>query len=163
MGNIPFFRRIKMAYSNWGAFVFCNGKRRTDKEDVGVFDTDESCLPSGARIFANILKNHEADNKDWSAHSHHAVLGDGPIRLCGYKSGPELWRFADGKPEQIDLDVFISKDSRDDYTHHSGTLDGYEFEAEESENMLDIFLREPNGTEWTSTCGYCYGAGHTDC
>jgi hypothetical protein len=31
-----------MAYSNWGAFVFCNGKRRIDKEDVGVFDMEQT-------------------------------------------------------------------------------------------------------------------------
>lgn len=35
-----------MAYSDYGAFVYLNGKRRTDKEDVGVYDTDEACLPS---------------------------------------------------------------------------------------------------------------------
>lgn len=43
-----------MAYSDYGAFTFRNGERRCDKEDVGVYDTDESALPSGMRIFANI-------------------------------------------------------------------------------------------------------------
>ena len=45
-----------MAYSDYGAFVYFNGKRRTDKEDVGVYDTDEASLPSGLRVFANIMK-----------------------------------------------------------------------------------------------------------
>ncbi len=31
-----------MAYSDYGAFVYLNGERRTDKEDVGVCDTDEA-------------------------------------------------------------------------------------------------------------------------
>ena len=30
-----------MAYSDYGAFVYLNGERRTDKEDVGVYDIDE--------------------------------------------------------------------------------------------------------------------------
>ena len=29
-----------MAYSDYGAFVYLNGERRTDKEDVGVYDTE---------------------------------------------------------------------------------------------------------------------------
>lgn len=38
-----------MAYSDYGAFVYLNGERRTDKEDVGVYDTDEGSLPTGLR------------------------------------------------------------------------------------------------------------------
>lgn len=45
-----------MAYSDYGAFVYLNGERRTDKEDVGVYDTDEASLPSGLRVFANLIK-----------------------------------------------------------------------------------------------------------
>ncbi len=44
-----------MAYSDYGAFVYLNGERRTDKEDVGVYDTDEASLPSGLRVYANSL------------------------------------------------------------------------------------------------------------
>ncbi len=46
-----------MAYSDYGAFVFCNNERREDKEDVALFATDEETfgehsaeIPSGARI-----------------------------------------------------------------------------------------------------------------
>jgi hypothetical protein len=31
-----------MAYGDYGAFVYLNGERRTDREDVGVCDTDEA-------------------------------------------------------------------------------------------------------------------------
>lgn len=31
-----------MAYSDYGSFVYLNGERRADKEDVGVYDTDEA-------------------------------------------------------------------------------------------------------------------------
>lgn len=40
-----------MAYNDYGAFVYLNGKRRTDKEDVGVYDVDEAYLPSGLRVY----------------------------------------------------------------------------------------------------------------
>lgn len=48
-----------MAYSDYGAFVYLNGERRTDKEDVGVYDTDEGSLPTGLRVYANIMKHHD--------------------------------------------------------------------------------------------------------
>jgi hypothetical protein len=76
-----------MAYSSYGAFVYRNGERRTDKEDVGVYDTDEGNLPSGDRIFMNILKNRERGTNDWWLHSHHGVMGDGPVRVACYKQG----------------------------------------------------------------------------
>ena len=31
-----------MAYSDYGAFVYLNGERRTDKEDVGIVTREES-------------------------------------------------------------------------------------------------------------------------
>ena len=76
-----------MAYSDYGAFVYFNGRRRTDKEDVGVFDTDEGMLPSGVRIFANIDKNLRRKNNKWYNHSQHGVMGDGLLRMACYKQG----------------------------------------------------------------------------
>ena len=84
--------------------------------------------------------------------------------MCGYKNYPELWRFADGKPKEINLDEYITKDTMEtEDKSYYGVLDGYEFNAEQYDgNMIDLLLREPDGTEWTGTCGYCYGAGHMD-
>jgi hypothetical protein len=76
-----------MAYSDYGAFTYCNGQRRPDKEDVGVYDTDEAAVPSGMRIFANILKNRERGTDEWWQHSQHGVMGDGPVRVACYKQG----------------------------------------------------------------------------
>lgn len=42
-----------MAYSNYGAFVYKNGERRKDREDVAVFDDHLKDYPSGARIWVN--------------------------------------------------------------------------------------------------------------
>jgi hypothetical protein len=76
-----------MAYSDYGAFTYCNGQRRRDKEDVGVYDTDEAGVASGFRIWANIMKNQERGTDAWWQHSQHGVMGDGPVRVACYKQG----------------------------------------------------------------------------
>lgn len=96
-----------MAYSDYGAFVRRNGQRRRDKEDVGVYDTDEAALPSGVRIFANIIKNRERGTDEWWQHSQHGVMGDGPVRVACYKQGlPSggiyFWPDGAGAPERHD-------------------------------------------------------------
>lgn len=88
-----------MAYNDYGAFVTMNGKRREDKEDVGVFDSEEAGLPSGARIYANILKSADGP-REWWRHSHHGVMGDGSVRCACYKGGlPEVWEWPEGADE----------------------------------------------------------------
>lgn len=85
-----------MAYSDYGAFVYLNGERRTDKEDVGVYDTDEASLPTGFRVYANIMKRH--DGFEWFEFSHHGVMGDGSVRVGCYKQGwPEVFEWEDGE------------------------------------------------------------------
>lgn len=94
-----------MAYSDYGAFVHRDGERRRDKEDVGVYDTDEASLPSGARIYANILKRG-ADVREypWWKHSQHGVMGDGPVRVACYKQGlPSggIWYWPEGADQPV--------------------------------------------------------------
>lgn len=161
-----------MAYSNWGGFVFTgDGRRRTDREDVAVFNDDEADLPSGARIFANLAKNlHRPEGQtQWYEHSHHVVLGDGPVRLCGYKLTPELWHRDDGGVYRIDLDQFvILRDVDGDPMTYTGeyagatfsvahtTMDGSPFG--ERERLLMRFT-EADGVVWHARCGMGYGAG----
>lgn len=161
-----------MAYSNWGAFVYKDGQRRTNREDVGVFDEDEAELPSGARIFANIAKAREkygaaGEKQPAHEHSHHAVLGDGPVRLAGYKYHVDLWHLAeDGTVTNLDLDQFEVKRSEYGTVETlKGEYEGCRFTAEldeDSGNLIDLTLTEADGAEWTSRCGYLYGAGHMD-
>lgn len=170
-----------MAYSDWGAFVSMNGTRRTDREDVGVFEEGNK-LPSGMRIFANLMENkaHEGQESPWWKHSHHAVLGDGDLRLCAYKSRPELWlripatRFREEAVIQIPLECM--KPSEDSYHEDhgcewDGMLNGYSFDVFEwwrrdnehgACQMLTLHLTEPDGTVWDATAGSMYGAGHKD-
>ena len=108
-----------MAYNDYGAFVYKNGERRPDKEDVGVFDTDEASLPSGARIYANILKglNSDGGTKRWE-HSNHAVMGDGSVRVSCFKTYfPTVWvwmRDAE-EPSEYSFDDLSRMYEWDDY------------------------------------------------
>ena len=108
-----------MAYSDYGAFVYLNGKRRTDKEDVGIYDTDESSLPSGLRVYANILKHH--GDCEWFEHSHHGVMGDGSVRVGCYKQGwPEIWEDRGDKPNRYTFDDLSRKFGWDEYEEYGG-------------------------------------------
>lgn len=108
-----------MAYSDYGSFVYLNCERRTDKEDVGVYDTDESSLPTGLRVYANILKLDGGGK--WFEQSHHGVMGDGSVRVGCYKQGwPEVYEWEDGKdkPTRYAFDDLSRKFGWDDYEQH---------------------------------------------
>ena len=143
-----------MAYGNWGAFVRKNGERMKEWEDATPYKEKE--FESGYyQAFARGL-NKELD-------PHHAVLGDKKMRLCGYKNYPVL--FFDGI--KIDIEQYVVKDENydeTDYEHdYKGKIEDYEFTTTQyNDNMVDLYLKEPDGTVWTATCGYCYGAGHMD-
>lgn len=158
-----------MAYSNWGAFVYVRDQRRTDREDVAVFGDDGGDLPSATRIYFNIIKNREKypeGGEPWHEHVHHAVLGDGPVRLTGYKHSPELWHLQDdGEVVQVDLAPFKVDGGSEDWDDatYEGDYEGVGFRAEQYDgNMVKLALTEADGTQWTSTCGYEFGAGWDD-
>lgn len=126
-----------MAYSDYGAFVYFNGKRRTDKEDVGIYDTDKASLPSGLRVYVNILKLKDDDDREWYKHSHHGVMGDGRVRVGCYKQGwPEIWEWEKGKdePTEYAFDYLSRKFGWDDYVEYSGNR----YEADEYDNEFDF-------------------------
>lgn len=176
-----------MAYSDYGAFVRMNGERRRDKEDVGVYDTDEANLPSGMRVFANIVKNQNAGKDDWWRRSQHGVMGDGAVRVACYKQGfPSVYSWPDGADEPhlftdaemiahngwtVD-DPWVSVWQREDhddelylygYPDYSISftapgLEGYEFTYDHGEHYWATMC-EPDGTEWECEYDYWFGAG----
>lgn len=177
-----------MAYSDYGAFVYRNGERRRDKEDVGVYDTDEANLPSGMRVYANIIKNMDRDAQWWE-HSHHGVMGDGPVRVGCYKQGfPEFYVWPDGadgptavsQASVVDAngwggEEFVSEfrgNAYIDYDYelydfHVPGCDGYLFSAT-GHTLTEApaywaRMVEPDGTVWECDYDYGYGAGLTDC
>ncbi len=164
-----------MAYGNYGAFVFLNGERRTDKEDVGVYDTDEASMPTGLRVYANLIKLDGSGK--WFEHSHHGVLGDGSVRVGCYKQGwPELYEWEDGKdePAQYTFDDLSCVFEWDDYVQYGDKR----YEADEYDKEFDLFgwhfhfwgddsggtprygaTMSRDGESWYCNYDYMYGAG----
>lgn len=123
-----------MAYSNYGAFVYCNGDRREDKEDCVLFEDIK------ATSFADYC---------------HGVMGDGNIRVKCYKQyNPDIYeRLADGTIQNVEypcedpleFDVLFG-------------YKGYKFEFRSGKPCVAI-MTEPDGTNWECTYDYGYGAG----
>lgn len=163
-----------MAYNDYGAFVYLNGERRTDKEDVGVYDADEASMPSGLRVYANILKLNGGGK--WFESSHHGVMGDGRVRVGCYKQRwPEVYVWEDGKDEPT-LYTF------DDLSRKFGWDDHVEYGADEYDKEFDFLgwhfrfrcgdcddtpkyhaiMTNLDGETWKCDYDYMFGAGFDD-
>ena len=166
-----------MAYSDYGAFVTCNGERRTDKEDVAVFASDIDTfgdnvdnIPSGLRIWAHLIykrsdkETPDYPDKDWVEYIHHGIMGDGPMRVVCHKQGlPGIYYWPEEAeyPEKIvipetenDFDRWGDYDI--EYESH-----GYKFHFTSGKPYLAV-MDEPDGTHWECTYDYLYGAGFED-
>lgn len=149
-----------MAYSDYGAFVWLNGDRREDKEDVAVFATDEETfgtdsknVSSGARIWVNCLRQKE---KNTDIRIHHGILGDGSVRVICHKQGrPEIVEatedgFEDIKYCEDDVDYYDYKISFDYKGYKFYFESGFPYYAE---------MITPEGNTGVCKYDYLYGAG----
>lgn len=143
-----------MAYSDYGAFVFCNNKRREDKEDVALFATDEET---------------ENCTLAWVESIHHGTMGDGNIRvLCHKQSCPEVYeKIEDGSIHKVDIKSLTKYRNEEEipWWEESITLSfeykGYKFRFVNGEpNRAEI--TEPDGTFWECEYDYLFGAGFED-
>lgn len=152
-----------MAYGDYGAFVWLNGKRREDKEDVATFASDEETfgtssenVPSGARIWVSLL-NQKGKDVDWINYIHHGILGDGNIRVMCHKQGlPTIYEATEKGFEKIkycdeNIDYY-------DYEPISFEYKGYEFYFESGEPYYAEMIT-PDGDKWECNYDYGYGAG----
>lgn len=153
-----------MAYSDYGAFVYENGNRREDKEDVALFEKPEDTfgtsvenVSSGMRIWASLLRARESGKElGWIDHIHHGTMGDGNIRvLCHKQSLPEVYELMDNG-EIIEVEVPCEE------CFEWGVVEfeykGYKFRFESGEPNVATMI-EPDGTEWCCEYDYWYGAG----
>lgn len=151
-----------MAYSDYGAFVYKNGERRRDKEDVALFNSDEETfgessenIPSGARIWVYLLKN--SGDSSWINHIHHGITGDGDIRVMCHKQGlPQIY-------ERIGEDIKEIEFAPDDIDHFryppvNFEYKNYKFKFISSKPYVAEMI-EPDGTHWRCEYNYEYGAG----
>ena len=151
-----------MAYSDYGAFVWLNGKRREDKEDVATFATDEETfgtssenVPSGARIWVSIL-NQKGKKVEWVNHIHHGILGDDDIRVMCHKQGlPSIYEATEDGFKKIE---YCGEDT--DYFEYDIKYEykGYKFHFESGKPYYAKMIT-PEGDVWECKYDYLYGAG----
>ena len=154
-----------MAYSDYGAFVWKNGVRREDKEDVALFATDEETfgtssenIPSGARIWASLLhRKKSGELSNWITSIHHGIMGDGDIRVMCHKQGlPQIYEATEDGINEIqfkDADIHWYDYNPIDYEYK-----GYKFHFESNKPYYAEMI-EPDGTKWECKYDYAYGAG----
>lgn len=146
-----------MAYGNWGAFVYKNGERQRNREDNTPYKED--VLEPGY---------HQAFGRTESKlDPHHASLGSGPFRLCGYKSHPVIFwdgESIDDSPYQKGENAGTEEWSWYDSDGIEGELNGYKFKATpfSDHEGVSLWCQDPDGTQWASECGYGMGAGYDD-
>ena len=129
-----------MAYSNYGAYVYCNGERRDDKEDVLLFE--------------------DITVKSWAEYCH-GVLGDGVIRVRCYKQyAPEIFeKLDDGTIVKISYNNDIDSDPYSFFNFNiSFKHNGYKFSFKSGEPNYARMI-EPDGTKWECFYDYEYGSG----
>lgn len=153
-----------MAYGNWGAYVYKNGERQPKREDNTPYSEDE-LEPGYYQAFGGNDKDGKRLSTGKNLYCCHAILGSGPIRLCGYKSYPILYwegNKVDQKPYQKGEDAGTDNWSWYNSDGIEGELNGYKFKATLNNDQKAVLLQliEPDGTEWTGKSGYCMGAGH---
>lgn len=156
-----------MAYSNYGSFVYLNGKRRKDKEDVCLYHDNDVLLP-------------KKEQDSWSDRLYHGVIGDGDVRLALYKESFGLW----DKGKYIDIFSTINERTLERLEEDDSIIIGdngekyldYEYSpfvvnyrgyiiCFESKRTSDHYVAEmitPTGDRWQCIYGYAYGAGWTD-
>lgn len=146
-----------MAYSDYGAFVYKNGKRRTDKEDAPIFANDEEVfgesidnIPSGLRIWIASMYGHKI---------YHGVMGDSNIRVVCYKQGlPDIYELSENNtPIRIN---YIDNKEIDCYDYEPVEFEykGYKFIFDNIYHYRAAMI-EPNGDCWECVYDYEYGGG----
>lgn len=149
-----------MAYSDYGAFVWLNGNRRTDKEDVATFATDEETfgtdsanVPSGARIWVNLLQQRNTNN---NISICHGILGDGNVRVECYKQG--LPTIVEATEDGFNEVEYCDEDA--DYYDYNIDFEykDYKFHFESNKPYYAQMVT-PEGDVWECEYDYEYGAG----
>ena len=119
-----------MAYIDYGAKVYENGKERIDKEDISLFDS----IPEGSGLCS----------------LYHGVMGDGNIRVGCYKQGiPVIIELQDNTFKKIEFEY----EDTFDYDDILFEYKGYKF-LFRSEEPYYAQMIEPDGSEWE--CYYDY-------
>lgn len=149
-----------MAYGDWGAVVMRNGVRLPYRENVLPYVGDD--------VYGSLSIMKAFSLSDLNRHMH-AVLGDGMVRLCGFKSWPIL--FVDGAQlTDEQMNEYASRDKSWKIATvlknalYRGIIGDVRFAAAfvryDDHELVDLCLQE-NGNIWLARSGYNVGNGHT--
>ena len=148
-----------MAYSNWGAKVWRNGKPCPERCDVPVFREPIMKSNIGVRKFwAELLRLKEEgklENGDFRLHPHHCVLGEGPVRLAGYKNWGILYTVDDEAP----VETTLGWGPIEDEFKYEYKGQRYKVFAKGQDDRVLLRFEEPDGTVWHAVSGYTLGEG----
>ena len=137
-----------MAYSDYGAFVWCNGDRRKDKEDTTISGI-------GYDEF-----NWSAEHTDWIDYIHHGIMGDDDILVICHKAGlPSIYEKTENGYEYIGYKA--AGTSCFQYEAVRFSYKGYEFYFKCGKPYY-AEMTTPDGDVWKCEYGFMYGAGHEE-
>lgn len=155
-----------MAYGNWGATVYCDGKplhKNCDTTIKQVFGEDKQ-YPN--YLFHYILKGTKR-TYDITREMFHAVVGDkesGVIVLLYKSYVSRVFSVVDDKFEEID---FKPRDKDWDW-YDDGDI---EIDVNGIKIVLDSTMdpegaicefKDKKGRQWKAKSAYCYGEGHRE-
>lgn len=135
-----------MAYSNYGAFIWKNGKNVTDKY------ADTGFIWKGKKFVKETDKEAE---EEYIRASGHAVIPLGNFCIEFYKTFNPKIIYSSGNKKEIN--VFDIKDYKN--TRLSLKISGYSLDAYNSINVFEIKHKED---VYYVICGNCVGNGYDD-
>jgi len=155
-----------MAYSNWGAKVWKDGKAYPERCDVPVFREPIVGYdkPGTQKYWAELFRlefEGKLEEGDPRLHPCHCVLGDGPVRLVGYKNWGIIYVVDSEKPIRNDLGLNDEWELTKDEFELEYDGKKYKIFAEGKDDPQRVLLKleEPDGTVWHAVSGYQLGEG----
>jgi len=149
-----------MAYSNWGAEVWCDGVAMHQNCDVTV----NQVLGKSER-YAHYLQGLIHGRKEFDS-IHHAVVGDiqSGVLVLLYKSySPTIYRINENGLESVDSGLGDRSwyDLEDELEVMVGNIKIVAYPCSDPE-AVSCFFTDAENRHWRATSGYCMGEGHQE-
>jgi len=158
-----------MAYSNYGATVYRDGKPMHENCDVTI----KQVLGEEDR-YKNYLMHfiRKQEDLDFTDKMYHAVVGDGNsgVMVGLYKSYPCVFKMSDRGLKKVDFefeledeDIFnaIIEEGKD---HKELVVNNIivKLTKIDKPDGIKCEFTDKEGHQWTSKSAYCYGEGHEE-
>ncbi len=161
-----------MAYSDYGGYVYRNGKRIIERSDWTITEDEKGFESPGVYPGFTAILNDRQDVINNHAYGH-AVLGTGPFHIMLYKQSDVSVYYGINKLSTYNFPWEVMKEnSTCGFTaYYLGDdiyfkYNGYEVNiiwTNEDNFYVYAELKEPDGTLWHGFSGYGVGAGLEQC